>query len=140
MTTFEEALKASVLGVEEGFRGAEADLRREVNTANEAVSRLTNQRAVLDLRKADERPSGTYFEMRMVFSQAKSYYEVAAFFLTSRGYPLKAGRSVSLLCEGEYEIEIPDAQELKKYFVTMASNPDSPLVLRIALLLRNGEK
>ena len=41
-----------------------------------------------------------------------------------------------LLAGGEYEIEIADAQELHKYFVDMASNPDSPLVLRIVLLLR----
>lgn len=132
--SFEEALKASVQGVDQGFRAAVADLQREVGNASDAVSKLTGQRARLELKKNDERPSGTYFDMCMSFY--KTYYDVSAFFVSANGYPIRAGRSVMLLAGGEYEIEIADAQELHKYFVDMASNPDSPLVLRIVLLLR----
>jgi hypothetical protein len=139
-TSFEEALKTSVLGVDQGFRDAVTDLRQEVSAASAAVSKLTNQQASLELRKNDEQPLGTYFDMRMNFSPVNSnsrrYYDVSAFFISAKGYPIKAGCSVSVLAGGEYEIEIPDVSQLKKYFVDMASNPDSSLVLRLALLLR----
>ena len=136
MSSFEEALTVSVQGVDQGFRAAESDLRREVSTASDAVSKLTNQRARLELRKNYQRPSGTYFDMPMLFS--KSNFDIAAFFISANGYPIRAGGSVRVLAGGEYEIEIPDAKALNKYFVDMASNPDSPLVLRMVLLLRQG--
>src|SRR5436190_1726482 len=137
MPTFEEALRASLEGVDRGFRSAEADLRQQVNSASQVVAKLTGQRAYLELLKEDERPSGTFFTLRLVFN--KRYYEVAAFQILAKGYPIRGGRSVSSLVEGAYETNLLDRPGLEEYFVNMASNPESPLVLRIALLLRNPE-
>src|SRR6266704_3129032 len=100
MPTFEEALKASLQGLDSGFRVAEGDLRQECAAASEAVGRLTNRRAKLELQKLDERPSGVYFDLRLVFSNR--FFQIAGFFVSAKGYPIKTGRSIELLMEGEY--------------------------------------
>ena len=86
MPTFEEALKGALQGLDQGFRSAEADLWKEVAAASEGVAKLTNQVAKLDMRKSLEVPTGTYYDLRMLFS--KRFFDVGSFFIPARGYPI----------------------------------------------------
>jgi hypothetical protein len=135
MSTFEEALRASVQGVDQGFRRAESDLREETAIASEAVLALTAQQAWLELVKFVERPTDTSFDLRLRFS--KTYFQVGGFLLNSKGYPIRAGRTVELIASGEFEAVLRNREELHTYFIGIASNPDSPLVLRMVLLTRD---
>jgi len=136
MPTFEEALRATVSRVSDAYQKAETDLKREVEAAALAVAKMSNHKAVLDLRKESERKGTTYFSLRLYAKP--EYYTLTAFAVPGFGYPIRAGDEENILYDNSYLAVLDNAQELHDYFVTLASNPDSALVLRLAMLLRQS--
>src|SRR5690349_11661808 len=102
MTTanFEEALRKSVIGLDQSYQAAEAELYSQVEQATQAVANFTKGYAKLVLIK-DEYADGDYFRLIIestgplavasTYSDT-TYYRLAAFELPPKGYPIKLGR------------------------------------------------
>ena len=132
MPSFEEILKKSVTGVSESRKAAEADLYEAVAIASESVEKIAA--AKLTLTQADDDADATWFNL--VLETPTEFYEIASFRLSGNGYPIKAGRSIEALQRGRYEAAAKDKDELTGYFVRLAEDPNSRLVLRLVFLLR----
>lgn len=134
MSEFEEALKRSVLGLGEAYLAAEKDLQDETALASESVKKITQGIAQLVLKKRGEDSDGTILELFL--AAEKEVSSLAVFLISPKGYPIKAAANGDLLALGLNERVIETREHIRAYFNTMASSPDSRLVLRIASLLR----
>ncbi len=136
MPNFEEALKSSLLGVNEKFRHADADLHEEVNGASMVIEKLTDGKIRLTLSRRKEDSEGVFYVLRIEPGN-KYGEEVGGIKVSSSGYPLGvAARATDVTADENYLFCLKDRPAIGKYFAELASNPDSPLVKKLAFLLR----
>jgi hypothetical protein len=135
MADFESLLKQSLSGATDAYQAALLDLNEEVAQLGQAVSNVTHLPYSLKLERISERFDGTAFDLCMGSEQDK--FSVCAFFLPSRGYPISVGVTVTPhgVLGGAIK-PLNNKGELTQFLSDLVSNPDSPLVLRIAFFLR----
>jgi hypothetical protein len=140
MSSFEDALRQAVSGIEKGLQEAEADLLAAVVPAAQDVERISNGAAKLQLVPVSDDPEdGKLFDLVLSRRKGQGYWGVAAFLLSPRGYPVKAGRTSVYLKMNNFEALIQNKDGLAKYLLELASNRDSALVLRLAFLMRQDQ-
>jgi hypothetical protein len=135
MIDFEQALKEVILGKNEKFLVADSDLHTEVAAASQALGRISKGKASLVLEPVQESEEGITYRLMLT---AKDYAdEVGAFTVPSDGYPIIAVPTVQPYhAEQEKKNPLNNKEALRGYFVSMASNPDSPLVMKLAFVIR----
>ncbi len=144
--TFEEALKTTLVSINEDFEKADADLHKEVVVAAQSLANITQGAATMSLKKRYEAESGIHYDLFV--SGKEKEYSIAGFFVSSRGYPIKIlspGHS-GIVSEDGTEVKPPskgtvlalckDRDGLTDYFSQLASNPDSTLVTAAAYIMR----
>jgi hypothetical protein len=122
MSDFQTALLETLKGVNKAFQAADADLHEEVATASKAVANVTDGKAILELVVFDEHEAGVVYNLTLTAGEQK--LPLVSFEIPRKGYPVKGPRP------------IPNREELARTFADMATNPDSPLVTKLAFLLR----
>jgi hypothetical protein len=137
MSTFEESLKKTVLGIGQEYSRTVRDLVEETNSVSDSVHRVTNGLAQLLLKTDFTVTTGTYFSLNV--KDTKTFSEVGAFFVKSNGYPVKVASSVIEAKGGIWETELYSRADIRKYFEDLASNSESRLTLRVAFLIRQEE-
>ena len=139
MPSFEELLRASLQGVNVRSEAADRDLHKEVASAAQVIEKITGGKATLRLDAVHEGEPHVY---ALLLGQEGSFEEILGFKLDARGYPIRAQpRAVWLLEQdaGDSGKTIGNKEELGKLFAEMASNPDSPLVVKLAFLMRRAQ-
>ena len=132
MPSLEDALSATLLGINRDFERADRDLHEEVNLASQVLQRLSNGLASLELVKVEESERGMVYMLRLL---GEGYgEEIGAFRVPARGYPLIAAGSRGSIANQSPNLD--DRAALSAYFAGMGSNPDSPLVVKAAYLMR----
>jgi hypothetical protein len=130
-------LKKSVTGVSESRQVADKDLDGEIDSASEAVQRITNGIASLMAQTYPDEEDGGFVDLVLATKRMK--YDIATFLVAPNGYPVKVGSSKVAIEQGRYYESLRTREELKKYFIKLASNDSSRLVLRIAQILRTAK-
>lgn len=137
MPGIEEALRGTVSSLDAGYRTAEQDLLSLVTEVANSVSNITGNRAIVQLRRAKEFPTENVYDL---YLEAKStLYQICTFVISPRGYPIEIARSTMFYRQGALQAKIDDREGLEKFFLTMASNPESELALRVSFLMRKSE-
>lgn len=134
MSQLEDLLRNAVMGVGKAYGVAEKDLSEELAIASEAVRKVSSGLGTLRLRKAEEDAGGSTFSLSLL--SEKNVQEIAVFYVSPNGYPIKVARSERSLMYDEYEAVLQSREEINHYFTQAVSTPDSRLVLRVAFLLR----
>ena len=131
MTDFSERLKRSLTGVNAAFDAADADLHAVIAEAARGVQENTNGKATLalDVKKDDDR--GTVYAL--VLDTRDDKQELVRITVQRGGYPILF-TSESL--ESSRGVKVTNRTELEEEVTAMASNPDSPLVVKLAFLMR----
>jgi hypothetical protein len=125
MTDFQKALETTIHGLNTAFKTADADLHEVVASAGLAVTRITDGKGTLQLVPKSEDEADIRYQLVLSDSENElSLYEVI---VSTRGYPLQIGH-----------FRIANKQELSRVFEEMASNPDSPLVRKLAFWIRRS--
>ncbi len=130
MSTFEEALKTSLLGVNEAFKLADADLHQEVAAASQALAQLSGGIAVLELITLFENAQGIAYNLT-VKSGGSNILHVAQLLVPAKGYPVTLQQP-----PGKH---LKTRQEIGAFLAEMAANPDSPLIQHLAFLMRRAK-
>ena len=132
MPSLEDALSATLLGMNREFERADRDLHEEVNLASQVLQRLSSGLASLELLKVQESEDGIVYRLRL---RGEDYGEdIGAIRVPAKGYPLIAAGSWASIAIQSPNLE--DRAALSAYFAAMGSNPDSPLVVKTAYLMR----
>lgn len=134
MSSFEETLKRAVFGVTEAYKIAENDLYDETAIASESVHKITDGLASLILDKEREGPTRTVFSLYL--KSERGLDTVTYFSVLPNGYPIKVADTIGYLDIESYQQIIESRSDIRKYFDSLAANPSSRLVIRIAFLLR----
>jgi hypothetical protein len=137
MSTFEESLKKTVLGLGANYRVAEKDLFEETTLASGGVERVTEGKARLALHKSAESPEQTQFTLYVAGGGQLS--EVSNFMISTTGYPIKVASDIISARLSMYDTVLENRQDISKYYYQLASNADSRLALQIAFLLRTDK-
>ena len=132
MADFQAALQATLLGVNQAFASADADLHQEVVSASKAVATITNGIASLQLQPTRESEAGIQYAL--VLSANGEDAPLFYFTVPTQGYPIYTSATPTVAGE-----PLQNRQGLSDVFAQMAANPDSPLVRRLAFLLRKPE-
>ena len=145
MPQFEEALKATLLGMNDAFGQADADLHRAVASADQVVGRVSDGAANLRLWKHEENTGGVIYRLALVSADKRIKIQpvLGAFLVRSQGYPVLAAPDEESLRTPE-GVQLKDNGQINNYLAEMAANPDSPLVQHLAFFMRrrrsaNGE-
>jgi hypothetical protein len=128
MTSFEESLKAAIQGINASLEVVETDLHEVVTEAANGIQQVTNGVAQLVLVKTGESAEHVSYILQLV-STGNQPVQLLALTLTRRGYPIHT-----------HSGPIQDKEGLKKIIAEMGTNPDSPLVVNLAFLLRKTKK
>jgi hypothetical protein len=135
--SLEELFRSSLEGVNRAFLEADAALHAEVASASDALSKISEGaiQVKLDLQTEDE--DGVTYGLYLDKKKASTLRVRLGFFRVSqKGYPMLFSQSTLSFERDPAVQQIPDFQKLKAFFHDMASNPDSPLVQKVAYLMR----
>src|SRR5438477_142585 len=88
MPTFEEALKATLFGLNDAFKKADADLHQEVAAAAQAIGRLSGGIAVLELVPHSESAAGVWYTLVLRATNPSATVPLATFLVKAQGYPV----------------------------------------------------
>jgi hypothetical protein len=136
MSDFVNMFKASLGKASQAFLSADKDLHDVITRAAEALLKVTNGAADMALGKINEGVDGVSYALS-VQTEIDSF-EVGGYFVSSKGYPVRYG-SIEL---GDFERVIKPSQvfankdEIERHLESLVSNPDSPLIVRLAYMLR----
>jgi hypothetical protein len=129
--TFEEALKATLLGINESFEKADADLHREVAAAAQSLAKITQGAATMQLTKSFE--TADWIRYKLYVTGMNNEFHIAGFLVSARGYPIK----ITSADESGPPLAVCTVrEELTNYFAQLASNPDSTLITAAAYIMR----
>ena len=123
MSNFQTVLQETLKGINKAFQVADADLHEEVAVASKAVANVTDGKGALELVVIGEDESGLSYNLMLTTEEKK--LQLGSFHVPRKGYPIITSHGA-----------IPARQELAGLFANMATNPDSPLVTKLAFLLR----
>lgn len=137
MSVFEEALRKTVEGVDKGFRAAHDDLQEAVGQLSVAVSGMLDT-AQLALSRVGDANDDTYYDLDLYVG--KHIFEIASFRLSPQGYPIVASKSSVQLRNGMFEARLSSKDAITQYLLKLTQNPDSALVLRLTMMLRERER
>jgi hypothetical protein len=135
MNPLEDALRKSIDSVNAAFSSAKDSLGNWTAQLNGAAQTMSAGRASVVLRRRRDLPSGSVYTIR-IYSNEKSFFDVAHFKITSEGFPIYTSYSYQRLVEGGTDQEIKDLQGMHDYFMILVSNKKSPFVIRLALIIR----
>jgi hypothetical protein len=125
MTSFEESLKAAIQGINSNLEVVENDLHEVVTEAASGIQHVSKGRAQLALSKMAETPDFVQYVLQLV-SKVTQPVQLLQFNISRKGYPIT----------GSHGLNIQNKEELKKVIADMGTNPDSPLVVHLAYILR----
>jgi hypothetical protein len=135
--SLEELLRSSLEGVNRTFQEADQALHAEIATANDALSKISGGSIELKLHPAHEDDSGVVYILNVQAKKA-AVGNLGYFGVGQKGYPIVVGSSLPPVALGQ-GLRINDRTALQAHFHEMASNPDSPLVQKVAFLMRKKQ-
>lgn len=130
--TLKEALEAQILGLNQRFKEADADLHAEVAALANVVSSIAvSIRVKLAVKNRDH--AGTRYVLNM-HSPHVGEVKIGLFEVPTNGYPIRAAASTDMA----QAKQISSRAELSQFFLEMANNPDSALVRQAAFFARQA--
>lgn len=135
--SLEDLLRSSIESVTKAFQEADLALHGEVANLSNAISRISNGTVTVGLEPVTEEESEVIYHLS-VFGNGRREY-LASFGVTPKGYPITYGQWWERQDGWVNPSELKDLSMLQACFQKMASNPDSPLVQKVAFLMRKGE-
>jgi len=133
--SLEEMLRSSLEGVNRAFQEADKALHSEVSSTNDALAKISGGvvQAKLDLFREDE--DGLSYRFLLEAGRGRTV-PLGAFRVSLKGFPILFGPDVTSVERGDFLEAIGDPSQLMAFFHKMASNPDSPLIQKVAYLMR----
>jgi hypothetical protein len=137
MPTFEELLAASLGGVNASFQRTVAELHEEIAKASQVIARLSDGKAELMLNKRLETESSVCYEMYLK-TVPNAVDLGVAFWIDTKGYPIRTASLAQLHrpVDRAQARELTSREDVRTLLDELASNPDSPLVIKLAFFLR----
>jgi len=133
--SLEELLRSSLEGVNREFQEADQALHSEVVRTSDALSKITEGVVQVKLGLISEDENGIIYSFSI--DAKKSNHALLGVFLVSvKGFPIMFGPDAKLVKRGEDSVTIRDLSQLRDFFHNMASNPDSPLIQKVAYVMR----
>ncbi len=137
--TLEDLLRSSIEGVNREFEEADRALHDEVTSAGQALGKISGGDLLLRLDLAAEDQDNIVYRF-FVNSKRSGGANLGAFLVGLKGFPIFFGEDVEsvqrAVRSGLVAGKIANHAELRAFFHKMASNPDSPLVQKVAYLMR----
>lgn len=138
MASFAEELKKALANVSNDYLAARNDLLEEVVDASKQVEELTQGRVKLTLEKKQEDENGAILSLVMLNDQSAPQ-EITGFKIGLGGYPILVAPWATLRMGIESlrgMTKIPDKQGISAFMTQLASDRNSPLVRKLAFVLR----
>lgn len=139
MASFGEALKKALAGMSNDFVTARNDLVEEVADVSKQVEELTLGKVKLALELQREDEDGAILSLVML-NEEGLHQEVTGFSVRLSGYPIISAptRMLKMRVEGlAKSTPIQNRQGIREFFTQLASDRNSPLVRKLAFVLRN---
>jgi hypothetical protein len=140
MASFGEALQQALADLSKALLAAQDDLLEEVTDASKAVEQLTQGKVKLKLALNQENENGVVLSLMMYNDQGLNQ-EITAFRIGLGGYPIISAPSVMFPLTNSTppeSIKIPTREGIKQFFNQLASDRNSPLVRKLAFVLRKN--
>lgn len=137
MPSFEEQLVTTLSGLNKRFEQASTDLHDEISNAAQSIKKISNGEVDLVLDRSFETEQFVIYSL--LLRKAESSHSLSiGFLIDTRGYPIKTGPDSTLRDDASRpNVEkLKDQKALQEFVMRLASNPDSPLVVKLAFLLR----
>lgn len=137
MPTLEELLRASLKGANEKYDQANKSLHAAVAEAAKAVETVTGGKAFLRLHQVEQAVDWTRYRLVVASKSGKEVRSLTILEVPLNGFPierLEDDRHTENLTILE---KFDTSEQLHKYFRTLVSDPNSPLVAYLAYILRN---
>jgi hypothetical protein len=134
MSDLEEILKRTLGELTEGYKTATADLHDLAKRSSEAVLSITGLPVRLELNRARNFNTGTTYDLNI--TQGDVVHAIAGFIVPPTGYPISVGAATDENGQVKPSKKLQDKDSLTQWFADMLGSPKSPLVLRLAFMLR----
>ena len=133
MPTLEEILKSRISGMNVNFEEARSSLVESVNELGVAVKAVSgNHEFRIATNIVHDDADGRIYGL--ILAHRSSNEMLQYFYIPVSGFPIYSGSSPKGAAEMQNKIK--DKETLKKYFEDMAGNVASPLLTKLAFLLR----
>jgi hypothetical protein len=133
--SLEEMLRSSLEGVNRAFQEADKALHAEVSSTNIALAKISGGTLQVKLHLFREDEEGLSYRFLLETNKARGV-PLGAFRVSLKGFPILFGQDLASVERGDYSEAIGDSSQLMAFFHNMASNPDSPLIQKVAYLMR----
>jgi len=138
MPKFDDLLMATLKGVNQSHEAAVHALRQTVGALAQAVARVAGGRPIeLALYTREESTEGTVYSLSLQYGKERLHIEDIR--VPVAGYPIAVGQYVGTFQEFTGRIWLQENADIEMHFEEMLRNPSSPLIVKLAYLVRKEE-